>query len=482
MQLSFQTKIISKNIIFITSSTIICSLVHFLFSVYSRKFVNVTDYGIYTSCLILATYMNYAQLGVLNSYNRDYPQLIGGNHKKDAEHLRNVTLTYILGVFIATAIIAEIIIFIIGRINTGISQYMICGLMITAIMVVFSALEQFSSYSIRMDGYFNFSAVVNIIKTVLSVTVGLIAIREFGYYALYVATPLAAILSLAMQYNKSFRSFRPTWDKSLIKQLIYTGIPLLINALIWTVVTSIDKFIILIFMDTTAMGYYSIALLGFSTMVLIPQSMSQLFYIKMGEEYGRTLSNSNLVSTACRFTKWVSLFTGVSVVVAFYGLPIFVMFFMPNYSDGVMAAQIMLLGVAIYASTMLFGNIFTILKLNKLLLNNTLWLCVFNTVLSSVFVLALGKKIEYIAMGTSLSYVLYSILLILRLRYNLKEPIKQIVISSWAPVSIAIISCLAFYWANCSIIMQFICSILVMTILILILFHKEIKTTLKHPK
>ena len=77
MQLSFQTKIISKNIIFITSSTIICSLVHFLFSVYSRKFVNVTDYGIYTSCLILATYMNYAQLGVLNSYNRDYPQLIG---------------------------------------------------------------------------------------------------------------------------------------------------------------------------------------------------------------------------------------------------------------------------------------------------------------------------------------------------------------------------------------------------------------------
>ena len=38
------------------------------------------------------------------------------------------------------------------------------------------------------------------------------------------------------------------------------------------------------------MGYYSIALLGFSTMILIPQSMSQLFYIKMGEEYGRTLS------------------------------------------------------------------------------------------------------------------------------------------------------------------------------------------------
>jgi UDP-N-acetylglucosamine 4,6-dehydratase len=97
MQVSIQTKTISKNIIFITSSTIICSLVHFLFSVYSRKFVNVTDYGIYTSCLILATYMNYAQLGVLNSYNRDYPQLIGGNHKKDAEHLRNVTLTYILG-------------------------------------------------------------------------------------------------------------------------------------------------------------------------------------------------------------------------------------------------------------------------------------------------------------------------------------------------------------------------------------------------
>ena len=74
---------------FMVSATMILStLVLFVYNIYVRKYVMRYEYGIYTSANMLLLYLNYAQMGVLNSYNRDYPQLLGAKNYQAASHIK----------------------------------------------------------------------------------------------------------------------------------------------------------------------------------------------------------------------------------------------------------------------------------------------------------------------------------------------------------------------------------------------------------
>ena len=45
------------------------------------------------------TYMNYAQFGVLNAYNRDYPQALGRRDMAEANKLKNTAMTFMVIVY-----------------------------------------------------------------------------------------------------------------------------------------------------------------------------------------------------------------------------------------------------------------------------------------------------------------------------------------------------------------------------------------------
>ena len=96
-------KIVSEQVLFV-SITIFSSGVHFLFSIFVKAHVNPYEYGIYSSCLILQTYLAYLQLGCLNAFNRDYPQLVGAKKNKEAEAYRNTVFTFLLLSFVIVSV------------------------------------------------------------------------------------------------------------------------------------------------------------------------------------------------------------------------------------------------------------------------------------------------------------------------------------------------------------------------------------------
>jgi O-antigen/teichoic acid export membrane protein len=221
---------------------------------------------------------------------------------------------------------------------------------------------------------------------------------------------------------------------NLLGELIREGMPLLINSLIWTVMMSVDKFVILTFMDVSDLGIYSTALLGFSTLVIIPRSISQIFYIKMSLKFGESNDQKVLLSFADQFTFLVSVCTSGVALIAYFWLPVIIEKFIPNYSDGIQAAKILIIGVSLYSTTMMYSNVFSVLKLNSKLIWNTIVLCILNILFSTMLVVALGRNINYVALGTAVSYSLYSIFLIISLGKYLDGSIKNMLLISWTPV------------------------------------------------
>ncbi|WP_313151769.1 oligosaccharide flippase family protein [Lacrimispora sp.] len=441
----------------ITASTVICSLISFIYSVLAKKYVPPIEYGIFSTCTLIQTYMNYIQFGVFNSYNRDYPQMIGAKKDKEAAELKNTAITFMWLIYSVTAIVGGCFLWIQYGKHLFDKRYFF-GYIVSMVFVLIDTTANFSMYTVRIHGKYNYSALAGIIKTVIAVTLGIIAIRRFGYFGLYIMPVVGALVSIVLYYKGSLDDIKLRINRIVLKTSMITGIPLMINSFIWTIVSSIDKFVILGFMTTEDLGIYSVPLMGFSTMVLIPQSISQVFYNKISIVYGETKDELKLLKYCNRYTMLNSLFTSAVAVAAFYILPIFVSYYMPNYSDGVVPAQILLIGVAIYGTTLLYGNIFSILKWNRELIVNSVLLCIFNTVFSTSLVLLLGRDIENVAIGTSLSYAAYSIMLLYKLAEKMGFSIRKLFYYSYAPVLIAIIPSMILYFTVKSTILAFILS------------------------
>lgn len=422
-------------------ATIISAAIRFLYSIFIKAHIGPLEYGIYSTCLLLQTYITYAQLGSLNAFNRDYPQLIGAGDKNLAKSYRNTTFTFLLIMFgIATLVISVFLMVIKEKTDT---RY-IYGMILCAFIAGITVIENFLASRVRIDGGFVYTSFV-IIAESSSIVAGFLLIQKIGYYALYFVTISSMLIGVCLYYKQGISDLAISIDKMLLRTIIFSGIPLLINNLIWTVIDSIDKFIILAFISTEELGLYSIAQMTFSYMVLIPNAMSQLFYVRMGKVYGATNNTDELNQSATKYTLILAVVISFIVICAYFMMESLVIWIMPKYTDGVRAAQILMLGLAIYAPTMVNSNILTILKKNAAILRGSIYLCILNMACSVWLVLWRGPTIENVALGTATSYLIRTIILVYQLKQNAGTNAMKTLWSSVVPVLIIAGPSIAIY-------------------------------------
>ncbi len=452
-------KLRNADFVIVSAAAVISAALNFCFTVLARRYVPPLEYGIYSTCLLLQTYLSYAQLGVLNAYNRDYPQLAGAGQEEKLGDLKNTAFTFFMGIYVLLTIIIGVVLEAAYLSGSFKKEYYI-GYMLSMLLLIVNTLSDFGMNTMRMEGGYHYTALVTVIRTMLGAAVGLIAVRVSGYYGLYVMPAISGLAAVLLYYGKTLKGIRLQINKSILAECLRTGFPLMVNSFVWTAVASIDKFVILGFMDTKALGIYSVAQLGFTAMVLIPQSVSQVFYIKISRDYGRTGDEGLLVRACSRYTCINSICTSIICVAGYYVLPVFVKIVMPGYMSGIEAAQIMLIGIAIYGSTMLYGNIFSILKRNKDLLWTSIALCLFNIIFSVGLVSIFGRNIENVAIGTATSYAAFSLLLVNKISNGFEERKIVLLKSSWMPVFVSVFPTIVLYYLIPNIYVGIILSVI----------------------
>lgn len=431
-----------EHLLFV-GAIIISAGIHFVYSIYVKMYVTPLEYGMYSTCLLLQTYMSYLQLGTLNAFNRDYPQLLGAGKANNAQKYRNTVFSFLLSIYFVSLFFIIVSISAIGNYKSF-DNRVTYGFILSAIITVISIIENYGNYRCRIDKGFKYPSLVTLLE-LLSIPIGILIIPRFGYYAIYFTNIIAMIIGIVFYFRASYRDFKFLLDISLLKRILISGAPLLVNGLIWTVVNSIDKFVILSFMDTEALGVYGIAQNAFSYMILIPSAMSQLFYAKMGREYGANGNIEILTNISLRFSTILAAITSMIAMVAYFFLPALVNTFMPGYSNGVPAAQILIIGLSIYAATLISGNILTILRKNMALLENSICMCIFNTICSIAYIYFWGSKIESVALGTATSYIFCSFIIIYQVYRCTKCSIMKQICASVVPICISLVPGIIIY-------------------------------------
>lgn len=468
--------VFSEQFIYV-SATILSSGVHFLYSILVKMKIEPIEYGIYSTCILLQTYMVYLQLGTLNAFNRDYPQLIGANKQEEAKRYRDTVFSFLLIVFSVAIMIITVLIFIFKEMFDLDERY-VFGLIFCAIITGLTIIENFGNYRRRIDGGFSFVSYITLLELV-AVPLGLVLVRLLGYYSIYVTSIVSMLIGIIAYYRSSYADVTFGVDKRIVKDILISGMPLLINGLIWTVVNSVDKFVILGFINTEALGLYSIAQNAFSYMVLIPSAMSQLFYVKMGKCYGEEKNVKKLYNISLKYTCILTFITSVIALFAFYLFPMLVEVIMPQYAAGIPSAQILIIGVSIYAATMVNGNILTILKKNRIIVINSILMCIFNAVCSVLLVSIFEAKIEYVAIGTSLSYTIVAIFILCQIRKCTDCSVGSLLKGSVFPICIALLPGVLIYNTGINKIIGLVLSLIFVALVFFAVNYKSLKEFFK---
>lgn len=151
-------------------------------------------------------------------------------------------------------------------------------------------------------------------------------------------------------------SRRPALDLREVLHLARVGLPILLVGLLFSVFTTVDRWVVAGFLGTTELGYYSLALMVSSGLNLIPLTVAQQMYPRMAEARGRGADPSRLLLLVRR---QVRLGVGLSLpMVVLAGLAVgpLVNLALRDYRPGLVAVYPLLLCPVLLNVVYAFGN------------------------------------------------------------------------------------------------------------------------------
>jgi O-antigen/teichoic acid export membrane protein len=159
---------------------------------------------------------------------------------------------------------------------------------------------------------------------------------------------LSAMIMVFFIYRISTLRVNIEFSWESFKRLSIIGMPLMGAGLLFGLLTTVDRWVILAHLGIKDLGQYTVSILIFGALSIVPLVISQQMYPRMAYRYGETGSTFSLLPMIA--TQSLSAFTATLplIVIAYFFVPFLVSEFMPQYSEGILPARITLIGLLIF--------------------------------------------------------------------------------------------------------------------------------------
>ena len=268
-------------------------------------------------------------------------------------------------------------------------------------------LNQYFQLSLKAQGLFKAMSQQQFIFSVLLPIVALPLAYIWGISGFIVGQAIVALFLCGVMARIVKRPLAFQWNWSVIKALISSGWPIMLAGLVYSLLTTTDRWIIAKFLGIEALGQYTLAILCVSILSLFPSVISQQMYPRMAYLYGKVGKSHALIPLIKQQTILSVLITWPMLLGVYFLLPWIVSISMPEYTFGIKPAQYLLLGLAMIPFSTGFGNFLnTIGKQNYYLMVQIIAL-ILSIVFNTIFV-HLGWGLNGIGLGSALAFVFYT--------------------------------------------------------------------------
>ena len=404
---SIKNSLFVREFLLFSSSTILYQGSRFLTALGAAKILGPGVYGLWNMLNLILIYGSFAHLGVINAMNRDVPLFKGKRDFQRVEEIRWASLGFMfVSTIVAGAGIAVSALFVENSVLRSSLQVMVllflCTQMYSYLQVYLKSDKRFYQMSYQQCVFAAFLPVV---------TIPLVIVYKLPGFILGQTIAILAVSFLIIVKFIHF-NLRPKLDIQESIRLIKVGFPIMAVGLLYSLLTTADRWVIASFLGVEQLGYYSLAIMVMGFLSLVPMVIAQQIYPRMAETYGRTSSYTDLKKWIIRQIVMALGVTAPLLVGVYFIFPLIVERFLPAYMPGITAMKIILIGLPFLSLTGGFGNFLNTVDKQVHYMAVQGFAVLINLGLNISFV-KMGLGINGVAMGTALTYVIYSITLTL---------------------------------------------------------------------
>ena len=186
--------------------------------------------------------------------------------------------------------------------------------------------------------------------------------------------------------------------------------PLMGAGVLYGLLTTVDRWVILANLGVDDLGHYTVAILVFGILSVIPLVISQQIYPRMAFRYGETCDSISLLPMIAKQSFSAFGVTLPIIIIAYFLVPHFVTTFMPQYSQGILPARILLIGLLFLPLAGGVANFINTIDRQFYYLIIQAAAVIINFVLGTLLV-RFGWGLAGVAWAGAITYFLYSLLL-----------------------------------------------------------------------
>ncbi len=389
-------------------STVIFQAARLITELITMAVIGPLLFGVWKLWQLFFIYAPIMQLGIVNGANRNIPYYLGS---KEAMFLRKTVATTVFVAFFSSLAVGgmSFVVALFSRnifLDIELSIHLVLSFSLavaawTLLQVLLNLLRSF-------EMFFHYSVLQTLLATLLFLGIPLCLTWGLNGYLLVTAVAAFVGIGLALFFLRSKLSFG--FRKDVAFDLIKLGFPILLVGLAYSFFTTLDRLIIAYFLGAEAVGNYGLAIMVFGSLSLFPLTISQFYYPKISKVLGLTGSEKEAFKVAQEQLKVAFIVSLVMLLVLLIALPFAVKQFLPQYLGGLNAAYYLMPGLLGLSLVGGYANWLNSIKKQIVYLRVQVIAIVLSALLSIGFY-SLGFGLSGVALGTSLAFILYGILL-----------------------------------------------------------------------
>ena len=393
-----------KEFVLFTVSTVALQASRFGVNLIAARQLGPETFGFWYILNLALAYGGLAHLGVVNGMNRDVPVFRGRGDAAKVQLIQSVTVAVLL----VTTAVSGVALFVGLALWEGGAPRP--ALLALAALFVVTQPYLFLQMYLKSDGRFTHLSFQQLAFALLF-PVGVIPFTSFyGLSGFIMGQTLVTLVVVLATVRAWTFNLKPVVDFREVWRLVRVGLPIMLVGLMYTLLTTADRWVITAFLDVQQLGYYSLAIMVLGVLSLVPMVVSQQMYPRMAEAWGRTKAVAEVRGWALKQVGAATAVTLPLTALLYFAAPPLVRHFLPAYVPGIVALKIILLGPLFLALSGGFANLLNTLDKQVYYLYVQAAALGLNVFLNILFVRA-GLGIAGVALGTSVTYGVYGLVL-----------------------------------------------------------------------
>jgi O-antigen/teichoic acid export membrane protein len=396
---------------------IYATLMHVAGNFVIAKLFTVAGYGAFGFLALILTYGASLHLGLENGFGKQYPVEIGKGDKSRADKLRDSAFTF--SMIITCVVMCLMILF--SLFSTWMSYEKRWALVFLAFTLPLQMLMEYYRTFFRVTKEFGRINVMELIFSTLEFVLRVGPVYYFVYVSPKVENALIGLftglfltfgVTVLFAYLAAPEKIKIRFDKPEIKYLYRLGFPIFICFLMDSFFKNGDKFMAKIFFGDEGMGYYLLGSQIAALLYLVPFAVGWVVFPVMLQRYGET--NDGTKVTEFVFPPTSAIIQAIIPLSAmmYLSLDYLIPLLLSKYSLSIEATKILIPGMYFWCVVIMFMYFLIAMDDRVRMVMYQAAALALNLFLNWLFAVRMEMYISGIALGTTISYMVYSYFLL----------------------------------------------------------------------